>query len=62
MVKALIAGAPIFDLEQFFPAMTDFRQILIKLTKNLNILLARSAKSAGDTPLSLINQIDDHQQ
>ncbi len=41
--------------------MADFKAFLIKLNKNLNILKERKAKRAGNAPLELLNQIDDHQ-
>lgn len=40
--------------------MTDLKQILIILNKNLLILQEREAKYAGDAPLGLINQIEDY--
>lgn len=42
--------------------MTNFRNTLIQLHKNLNILREREAKYAGQVPLDLLNQIEDHQQ
>ncbi len=41
---------------------TDFKTFLLKLNKNLNILQEREAKHAGNAPLDLINQIEDHKQ
>ncbi len=35
---------------------------LLDLSKNLNILLEREAKSGGNAPLELLNQIDDHRR
>ncbi|MCG3209823.1 MAG: hypothetical protein FOGNACKC_03450 [Anaerolineae bacterium] len=40
--------------------MLNPRQFLIKLTENLNILQEREARYAGNAPLDLLNQIDDH--
>ncbi len=42
--------------------MTDPKTTLLKLNQNLNILREREAKYAGNAPLELLNQIDDHQQ
>ena len=43
--------------------MTDYQTFLLKLNNNLNILQEREAKhGAGNAPLELINQIDDHQE
>ena len=42
--------------------MTDLKTFLTKLHKNLNLLEERKAKHADNTPLDLLNQIDDHQQ
>ncbi|MBE7468996.1 MAG: ATP-binding protein [Anaerolineales bacterium] len=41
--------------------MTDIEAFLIKLHQNLNILREREAKYVGDAPLTLLNQIEDHQ-
>ncbi len=43
-------------------APTDYKNFLLKLHKNLNILKEREAKHAGRTPLDLLNQIEDHQK
>lgn len=40
--------------------MTDPKFTLSQLHRNLNILREREAKYGGNTPLELINQIDDH--
>ncbi len=40
--------------------MSDPKEFLLKLNKNLNILQEREAKHAGNAPLELLNQIDDH--
>ena len=42
--------------------MTDLKSCLVKLNKNLYILREREAKYAGNAPLELLNQIDDHKQ
>jgi pentapeptide repeat protein len=42
--------------------MTDLQAFLLKLNKNLNTLREREAKHAGNTPLELLNQIDDHEK
>ncbi len=42
--------------------MADPRITLAELNKNLSILQEREAKYGGNTPLELLNQIDDHQQ
>ena len=42
--------------------MTDYKEFLRKLNKNLNILTVREAKYAGNAPLDLLNQIEDHEQ
>ena len=42
--------------------MTDPKVTLLNLKKNLNILREREAKYAGNAPLDLLNQIDDHRQ
>jgi hypothetical protein len=42
--------------------MTDYQTILQKLHTNLNTLREREAKYAGDAPVALLNQIEDHQQ
>lgn len=42
--------------------MTDPKVTLLNLNKNLNILREREAKYAGNAPLELLNQIDDHRQ
>lgn len=42
--------------------MVDKKASLLKLNKNLNILKEREAKFAGQAPLDLLNQIDDHEQ
>lgn len=41
--------------------MTDFKQTLVQLTQNLNLLHEREAKYGGNAPLELLNQIEDHQ-
>ena len=41
--------------------MIDFKDTLLKLNKNLNILKEREAKYAGNAPPELLNWIDDHQ-
>ncbi len=41
--------------------MSDPKAYLLKLHKNLNVLREREAKHAGNPPLELVNQIDDHQ-
>jgi len=40
----------------------NYRAFLHKLHENLNILREREAKYAGNAPLDLLNQIDDHKQ
>jgi formylglycine-generating enzyme required for sulfatase activity len=40
----------------------DYKELLAKLNKNLNILRERAAKFGGDAPLELINQISDHEE
>ncbi len=43
--------------------MTNYKQTLLKLTKNLNTLREREAKyGANNAPLDLLNQISDHQK
>ena len=42
--------------------MTDFKEFLLKLNKNLNILKEREAKYAGKPPLELLNQVEDHEK
>lgn len=42
--------------------MADKKATLLKLNKNLNILKEREAKHAGNSPLDLLNQIEDHEQ
>jgi hypothetical protein len=42
--------------------MADFKDILRKLTDNLNILQEREAKYGGNVPVDLLNQIDDHRK
>lgn len=42
--------------------MTDFKSYLSELNKNLNILEERRAKYAGNSPLELLNQIEDHKK
>jgi hypothetical protein len=42
--------------------MTNFKQTLLKLTENLNILREREARYGGNPPLELLNQIADHEQ
>jgi hypothetical protein len=42
--------------------VADFKAVLIKLQQNLNILREREAKYGGNTPLELLNQIEDHQK
>jgi hypothetical protein len=38
----------------------DFREHLLQLQDNLNILLEREAKYANNTLLDLVNQIEDY--
>ncbi len=40
--------------------MTDFKDSLLKLNQNLQILQQREAKYGSNTPLDLLNQISDH--
>ena len=40
--------------------MTDFKDTLLKLNNNLQILQEREAKYAGNVPLDLLNKIDDY--
>ena len=42
--------------------MTNFKEFLLKLNKDLHILEEREAKHAGNAPLGLLNQIDDHKK
>ena len=42
--------------------MDDLKAQLAKLNRNLNTLREREAKYAGNAPLELLNQIDDHLQ
>lgn len=42
--------------------MPNFKLILTKLHKNLNVLLEREAKYAGNAPLDVLNQISDHRR
>jgi tetratricopeptide (TPR) repeat protein len=42
--------------------MADFQGLLYKLNKHLSILNERKAKYAGNAPLELLNQIEDHEQ
>ncbi len=42
--------------------MTDLKEFLHKTHKNLQFLQEREAKYAGNTPVELLNQIDDHRQ
>lgn len=42
--------------------MEDLKAQLLKLNKNLNTLREPEAKYAGNAPLELLNQIDDHEQ
>ncbi|MCP4369553.1 MAG: hypothetical protein GY797_15795 [Deltaproteobacteria bacterium] len=42
--------------------MTDQKTTLLKLNKNLNILQEREAKYGGQSPLALLNQIEDHRR
>ncbi len=42
--------------------MTNLKEFLLKLNKDLNLLREREAKQAGDAPLGLLNQIDDHKK
>ncbi|MBN1993899.1 MAG: tetratricopeptide repeat protein, partial [Anaerolineae bacterium] len=42
--------------------MTDYKASLLKLYNNLQILQEREAKYGGNTPLDLVNQINDHHQ
>jgi hypothetical protein len=42
--------------------MADYKQILSRLTDNLNTLREREAKHAGNAPLDLLAQIRDHMQ
>lgn len=39
----------------------DFKQVRLRLQRNLNILQERAAKYAGNAPPELLNQIEDHQ-
>jgi hypothetical protein len=41
-------------------SMQSLKELLAKLYHNINILLEREAKFGGDTPLSLVNQIEDY--
>ena len=41
--------------------MTDFKNVLRQLRKNLNTLREREAKYGDNAPLTLLNQIKDHQ-
>lgn len=40
----------------------NFRETLARLQHNLNILQEREAKHGGQSPLALLNQIEDHRQ
>ena len=40
--------------------MSDYQTYLDKLNQNLNVLREREAKYAGQAPLALLNQIEDH--
>ena len=40
--------------------MTDYKETLLKIHENLNILQEREAKYGGCPPLDLINEIHDH--
>ncbi|MCG3210961.1 MAG: hypothetical protein FOGNACKC_04597 [Anaerolineae bacterium] len=40
--------------------MAAFKQTLSRLTENLQILREREAKYAGNAPIDLLNQIEDH--
>lgn len=42
--------------------MTDPKTVLLQLNKNLNTLREREAKYAGNAPVELLNQIDDHKK
>ncbi len=42
--------------------MEDLKERLLTLNKNLNTLRQREARYAGNAPLDLLNQIDDHEQ
>ena len=41
--------------------MTDYKDYLRQFKKNLNVLEERKAKYAGNAPLELLNQIEDHE-
>ena len=41
--------------------MTDFKNVLLKLSKNLNTLQKREAKHGGNAPLDLLKQIENRQ-
>ncbi len=42
--------------------ITDLKDILLKLYKNLNELRDREAKFGGQAPVELLNKIDDHKK
>ena len=42
--------------------MTDYKAVLIRLNQNLHILQEREAKYGGNTPIELINQINDYKE
>ena len=42
--------------------MSDLKLILSQLHKNLAILQERESKYAGNAPIELTNQLDDHRQ
>ena len=42
--------------------MTDYKNTLLKLNQNLQILQQREAKYGINAPLELLNQINDHKQ
>jgi hypothetical protein len=42
--------------------MTDLKPTLHQLKKNLDVLREREAKWAGNAPVELLNQIEDHRQ
>ncbi len=42
--------------------MPDYKAFLLKLNENLLILQEREAKHGGKAPITLLNQIADHEQ
>lgn len=44
------------------PPLANFKKVLLKLNNNLQILREREAKYAGNAPVELLNQIDDHEK